>query len=76
MTVFAEDLLEPQAPVLLGDGGWLCTEMDPSGEAVVRLDAGGAGKRVLARTGRPNGLAVDRRGAVWVAESRTRPCCG
>jgi gluconolactonase len=70
MSVFAHDLLEPEAPVLLDDGSWLCTEMDPARGCVSRLGPDGGHKRVLAVTGRPNGLAVDRRGAVWVAESR------
>jgi gluconolactonase len=69
-TVFARDLLEPEAPVLLDDGSWLCVEMAPERGCVSRLSADGRDRRVLAVTGRPNGLAVDRRGAIWVAESR------
>jgi len=73
MSVLAADLGEPEAPVLLEDGSWLCVEMRADRGWVVQLGADGHGKRVLAVTGRPNGLAVDRTGAIWVAESRT-PC--
>lgn len=74
MTVFASDLREPEAPVLLpAGGGWLCVEMAPDRGWVCRLDAQGGTKQVIARTGRPNGLAVDRTGAIWVAESKD-PC--
>lgn len=73
MSVFAGDLLEPEAPVLLEDGGLLCVEMHPSRGAVVALSPDGSEKRVLAGTGRPNGLAVDSYGSIWVAESQD-PC--
>ena len=33
------------------------------------LDPSGQEKRVIAKTGRPNGLAVDEDGTIWVAES-------
>lgn len=73
MSVWASDLLEPEAPVLLPDGSLLCVEMDPARGSVVRLSADGSHKSVLASTGRPNGLAVDRHDSIWVAESRY-PC--
>lgn len=69
-TVFADDLGEPEGPVLLEDGSWLCVEMRPDRGWVAHLGADGRSKRVLARTGRPNGLAIDRTGAIWVAESK------
>jgi gluconolactonase len=39
---------------------------------VTQISSDGRTKRVVARTGRPNGLAVDREGIIWVAESQTR----
>jgi gluconolactonase len=68
--IFAENLGEPEGPVALDDGSWLVVEMAPERGCVTRLDRDGRIGRVIARTGRPNGLAVDRDGTIWVAESR------
>jgi gluconolactonase len=67
--IFVTDLGAPEGPVLLPDGSWLVVEMTLDRGWVARISADGKSKRVLARTGRPNGLAVDRRGRVWIAES-------
>jgi gluconolactonase len=67
--IFATDLHEPEGPVAMPDGGFLCVEMDPAWGCVSLLSADGKTKRIVARTGRPNGLAVDRHGFIWVAES-------
>ena len=68
--IFAENLGEPEGPVALDDGSWLVAEMAPERGCVTRLDKDGRMGRVLASTGRPNGLAVDEEGTIWVAESR------
>jgi len=68
--IFARNLGEPEGPVALDDGSWLVVEMAPERGCVTRLDGEGRSEGVIARTGRPNGLAVDREGAIWVAESR------
>jgi gluconolactonase len=66
--IYVEDLGSPEGPVALSDGGWLVVEMAPDRGCVTHLT--GQGRREpLARTGRPNGLAVDRSGLIWVAES-------
>jgi gluconolactonase len=67
--IFATDFGSPEGPVLLPDGGFLVVEMSLDRGWVARISADGRTKRVLARTGRPNGLAVDRLGRVWIAES-------
>lgn len=67
--IFAADLSLPEAPVLLADGSWLITEMGADRGSVTHLSADGRQKRIVARTGRPNGLALDRQGRIWVAES-------
>jgi len=67
--IFVPDLAEPEGPVLLPDGSWLVVEMDPSRGCVTHLSADGKSRRVVAKTGRPNGLAVDRQGTIWLAES-------
>jgi len=69
MTVFATGLGFPEAPVLLPDGDFLFTEMTPETGWVIWFSADGQKRRVVAKTGRPNGLARDRNGAIWVAES-------
>ena len=67
--IFARGLSVPEGPVLLKDGSWLCVEMGADRGCVTHIGADGTRKRALARTGRPNGLAVDRHGTIWVAES-------
>lgn len=71
--VFAESLNEPEAPVLLPDGSWLVVEMGPEKGSITHISADGKTLRVIAKTGRPNGLAVDKQGFIWVAESTNPP---
>ena len=68
--MFADNLGVPEGPVALPDGRWLVVEMAPERGCVTLLDEGGHIERVIARTGRPNGLAVGGDGAIWVAESQ------
>lgn len=72
MTTFAKGLSFPEAPVLLDDGSHLFTEMTPDTGWVVWISKDGKSRRVVARTGRPNGLAPDGEGAFWVAETLNR----
>jgi gluconolactonase len=72
MTTFADQLGFPEAPVVLADGGFLFVEMAPDRGWVIRFSADGKSRSVLATTGRPNGLAADRDGRVWVAETAMR----
>jgi len=44
-------------------------EMGAGRGCVTHVGADGTTKRVIAKTGRPNGLAVDHEGVIWVAES-------
>lgn len=69
MTTFAADMGFPEGPVQLPDGSFLFVEMGPGKGWIVHVGADGESRRVLATTGRPNGLARDRHGAIWVAES-------
>jgi gluconolactonase len=73
MPVFHPDLMNPEGPLRLDDGAWLLVEMHESRGWVCRISADGREKTVLARTGRPNGLAIDRTGTIWVAESMNPP---
>jgi gluconolactonase len=69
--IFVSGLSVPEGPVLLADGSWLVVEMGADRGCVTHISRDGRAKRVIARTGRPNGLAVDRQGVIWAAESKT-----
>jgi gluconolactonase len=69
--VFADGLSAPEGPVALPDGTWLIVEGGAGRGCVTHLSADGREKRVVKKTGRPNGLAVDDDGVIWVAESKT-----
>jgi len=72
MKVFASDLGFPEAPVLLPDENFLFVEMEPDKGCVTWISKDGASRRIVAKTGRPNGLAQDRNGFIWVAETAQR----
>jgi len=67
--IFVKDLGNPEGPVLLPDNSWLVVEMRLDRGCVTHISADGQTRRVVAKTGRPNGLTIDRNGVVWVAES-------
>ncbi len=68
--IFTSDLGAPEGPVALPDGSWLIVEAAAGRGCVTRLSADGRSKSVIKQTGRPNGLAVDAEGVIWVAESK------
>ncbi len=67
--IFSTGLRHPEGPVALEDGSWLVVEAGAGRGCVTQISPDGSSRRTLARTGRPNGLAVDKYGFVWVAES-------
>jgi gluconolactonase len=69
--VFASGLSAPEGPVALADGTWLIVEGGAERGCVTHISADGETKRVIRKTGRPNGLAVDSEGIIWLAESKT-----
>jgi gluconolactonase len=69
-TVFANCLSAPEGPVALPDGAWLIVEGGAKRGCVTHISKDGLIKRVVKKTGRPNGLAVDSEGTIWVAESK------
>ncbi|MFO1466028.1 MAG: SMP-30/gluconolactonase/LRE family protein [Steroidobacteraceae bacterium] len=72
MSTFIDGVQFPEAPVLLPDGAHLFTEMSPATGWILWVSRDGAERRVVARTGRPNGLAPDGSGRFWVAETLNR----
>jgi len=69
--IFISEVSEPEGPVLLKDNSWLIVEMGPDRGCVTRISADGKTKEIIAKTGRPNGLAVDSDENIWVAESES-----
>lgn len=67
--IFRRHVSKPEGPVRLSDDSWVITEMNRG--IVSHISADGKTKRLVARTGRPNGLALDGDGNLWVAESRS-----
>lgn len=68
--IFAAGLSFPEGPVLLPDKSWLVVEGGPDRGRVTHISSDGKTLEIVARTGRPNGLAIDRSGYVWIAESK------
>ncbi len=68
MITFASDLKTPEGPVALPDGSFLVVEGGRG--CVTQISPDGRSKRIIAVTGEPNGLAVDRTGSIWVADIR------
>jgi len=69
-SIFASGLSAPEGPVALADGSWLIVEGGAHRGCVTHISSDGQTKRIIKQTGRPNGLAVDYEGAIWVAESK------
>ena len=68
--IYCEGLDAPEGPVVLSDGSWLVVEMGPHRGCITHLTNQGRDKRVVAKTGRPNGLAVDHQQNIWCAETQ------
>ena len=69
--LFAEGLAEPEGPAVLADGSWLAVEMGLHRGCVTHISQDGKSKRLVVKTGQPNGLAIDKQGYIWVAERKT-----
>ena len=59
----------PEGPVSLADGSIYVTEMSAATSCVTRLDRHGRRTVVKKTGGRPNGLATDGDGLLWIAEA-------
>src|SRR5271156_2981723 len=66
---FATELGAPEGPVCLPGGSMYVTELPAGTLQSTRLFSDG-GRKLIKRTGgRPNGLAVDGDGNLWIAEA-------
>lgn len=71
--IFVDGLGAPETPRLRADGSWMCVEMAPSRGGVTHISADGKTVTLVASTGCPNGLCIDRDGVAWVAETDPHP---
>jgi gluconolactonase len=70
--IFASNIGAPEGPVTLPDGSMYVTEMSSATLNVSKLNAKGERTVVKKTGGRPNGLAIDGDGLIWVAEAGHR----
>ena len=68
--IFSTGFVAPEGPVALPDGSWLIVEGGADRGCVTHISADGRHHHAIKKTGRPNGLAVDLHGVIWVAESK------
>ncbi len=71
-THFAVNIGAPEGPVSLPDGSMYVTEMTSATACVTKLSPKGERSVVRKTGGRPNGLAVDGDGNIWIAEALLR----
>jgi gluconolactonase len=69
--IFTTGLSVPEGPIALPDGSWLVVEGGAGRGCVTQISPDGLSKRIVAQTGEPNGLAIDKDGVIWVAELKT-----
>lgn len=70
--IFAVNIGAPEGPVTLPDGSMYVTEMSNATLNVTKLNPRGE-RHVIKKTGgRPNGLAIDGDGLIWIAEAGLR----
>jgi len=70
MEIWAKNLSSPEGPVLIDSDDILLVEMGEDAGCISRVDHNTREKSRLIKTGRPNGLALDSEGNIWVAESK------
>ena len=71
-TLFSTAVGAPEGPISLPDGSMYVTEMSASTSCITKLDPQGRRTVVKKTGGRPNGLATDGEGLLWIAEAGLR----
>jgi gluconolactonase len=71
--IFVSGVKNPEGPVLLPDGNWVLVEMHPERGCVTWISKDGKQRRTVAKTGRPNGVTIDKNSVLWIAESMNPP---
>jgi gluconolactonase len=67
--LFVTGIGAPEGPICLGDGSMYVTEMSASTLCITHLGPRGQRRVIKATKGRPNGLATDGHGRIWIAEA-------
>ncbi|MFO1151877.1 MAG: SMP-30/gluconolactonase/LRE family protein [Alsobacter sp.] len=70
--IFATGIGAPEGPICLPDGSMYVTEMSAPTLRITRLDPQGRPTMITRTGGRPNGLAIDGDGLIWIAEAGQR----
>lgn len=70
--IFASGIGAPEGPVTLPDGSMYVTEMSDATLNVSKLNSKGERTVIKKTGGRPNGLAIDGNGLIWIAEAGQR----
>ena len=70
--IFASGIGAPEGPVTLPDGSMYVTEMSDSTLNISKLSPKGERTVIKKTGGRPNGLAIDGEGLIWIAEAGQR----
>ncbi len=70
--IFASGIGAPEGPVTLPDGSMYVTEMSDSTLNISKLSPKGERTVIKKTGGRPNGLAIDGEGLLWIAEAGQR----
>ncbi len=71
-SIFASGIGAPEGPVTLPDGSMYVTEMSDATLNVSKLNTKGERTVIKKTGGRPNGLAIDGDGQIWIAEAGQR----
>ncbi len=67
--VYADNVIEPEGPVFAEDGSLYLVEMGPDRRCLTHVGSSGERRRVATTKRRPNGLARDGDGRLWIAEA-------